>query len=68
MHYTQVQSDVAHWSIVGWLIDVTLLRGIDPGRAQTLHLGGLVAARDSGGGVLRYDSCEPVPPRDHWPA
>src|SRR5712691_2371967 len=39
MHYTQVQSDVAHWSIVGWLIDVTLLRGIDPGRAQTLHLG-----------------------------
>src|SRR5207247_10185206 len=39
MHYTQVQPDVAHWSIVGWLIDVTLLRGIDPGRAQTLHLG-----------------------------
>src|SRR6266576_5380708 len=38
MHYTQVQSDVAHWSIVCWLIDVTLLRGIDPGRAQTLHL------------------------------
>ena len=29
MHYTQVQPDLAHWSIVGWLIDVTLLRGID---------------------------------------
>ena len=27
MYYTQVQPDVAHWSIVGWLIDVTLLRG-----------------------------------------
>src|SRR6266487_907076 len=39
IHYTQVQPDVAHWSIVGWLIDVTLLRGIDLGRAQTLHLG-----------------------------
>src|SRR5436309_7059761 len=38
IHYTQVQPDVAHWSIVGWLIDVTLLRGIDPARAQTLHL------------------------------
>ena len=39
IHYTQVQPDVAHWSVVGWLIDVTLLRGIDLGRAQTLHLG-----------------------------
>src|SRR5215468_7222570 len=38
MHYTQVQPDVAHWSIVGWLIDVTLLRGIDGGSAQTMHL------------------------------
>jgi Fe-S oxidoreductase/nitrate reductase gamma subunit len=38
MHYTQVQPDVAHWSIVGWLIDVTLLRGIDVGSAQTMHL------------------------------
>src|SRR4029434_6022879 len=28
IHYTQVQPDVAHWSIVGWLIDVSLLRGI----------------------------------------
>ncbi|TMK08632.1 MAG: 4Fe-4S dicluster domain-containing protein, partial [Alphaproteobacteria bacterium] len=38
IHYTQVQPDVAHWSIVGWLIDVTLLRDIDVGRAQTMHL------------------------------
>ena len=34
MHYTQVQPDLAHWSIVGWLIDVTLLRGIDVGRPR----------------------------------
>src|SRR5439155_1703054 len=38
IHYTQVQPDVAHWSIVGWLIDVTLLRDIDVGSAQTMHL------------------------------
>ena len=38
MHYTRVQPDVAHWSIVGWLIDVTLLRGVDVGNAQTMHL------------------------------
>jgi Fe-S oxidoreductase/nitrate reductase gamma subunit len=38
LHYTQVQPDVAHWSIVGWLIDVTLLRSIDVGSAQTMHL------------------------------
>src|SRR5438552_11732179 len=38
MHYTQVQPWVAHWSIVGWLIDITLLRGIDVGSAQTMHL------------------------------
>ncbi len=38
MHYTQVQPPVAHWSIIGWLIDVTLLRGIDVGSAQTMHL------------------------------
>ncbi len=36
--YTQVQPDLAHWSIVGWLIDVTLLRGIDLGTAKTMHL------------------------------
>ena len=29
MHYTQVQPEMAHWSVVGWLIDVTVLRGID---------------------------------------
>ena len=67
MHYTQVQPDVAHWSIVGWLIDVTLLREIDVGMPKDAPRG-LVAARDSGGGVLRHDSCESVPPRDHWPA
>ncbi len=39
MHYTQVQPWVAHWSIVGWLIDVTLLRDIDVVTAQTMHLG-----------------------------
>jgi hypothetical protein len=29
---------VAHWSIVGWLIEVTLLRGVDVRIAQTMHL------------------------------
>jgi Fe-S oxidoreductase/nitrate reductase gamma subunit len=38
IHYTQVQPWVAHWSTVGWLIDTTLLRGLDVGTAQTLHL------------------------------
>jgi len=38
MHYTQVQPPVAYWSIVGWAIDVTMLRGIDVGSAQTMHL------------------------------
>jgi Fe-S oxidoreductase/nitrate reductase gamma subunit len=38
MHYTQVQPPVAYWSTVGWLIDTTLLRGIDVGNAQTMHL------------------------------
>jgi Fe-S oxidoreductase/nitrate reductase gamma subunit len=38
MHYTQVQPPVAYWSTVGWLIDTTLLRGIDVGTAQTMHL------------------------------
>ena len=27
MHYTQVQPWLAHWSTVGWLIDITILRG-----------------------------------------
>ena len=38
MHYTQVQPEIAHWSIVGWLIDVTLLRGLDVDSAHTMHL------------------------------
>src|SRR5206468_11431251 len=38
MHYTQVQPPIAYWSTVGWLIDTTLLRGIDVGSAQTMHL------------------------------
>jgi len=38
MHYTQVQPWLAHWSIVGWLIDVTILRGIDIEQARTMHL------------------------------
>ena len=38
LHYTQVQADLAHWSIVGWFIDITLLRGIDVGNAKTMHL------------------------------
>src|SRR5450432_57682 len=38
MHYTQVQPPIAHWSTVGWLIDVTMLRGLSIGSAQTMHL------------------------------
>jgi Fe-S oxidoreductase/nitrate reductase gamma subunit len=38
IHYTQVQPWLAHWSTVGWLVDTTLLRGIDIGTARTLHL------------------------------
>jgi Fe-S oxidoreductase/nitrate reductase gamma subunit len=38
IHYTHVQPWLAHWSTVGWLIDTTLLRGLDTGTAQTLHL------------------------------
>jgi Fe-S oxidoreductase/nitrate reductase gamma subunit len=38
MHYTQVQAPIAHWSTVGWLIDRTLLRGLDIVTAQHLHL------------------------------
>ena len=34
MHYTQVQPWLAHWSVIGWLIDMSLLRGIGvPDRA-----------------------------------
>jgi Fe-S oxidoreductase/nitrate reductase gamma subunit len=38
IHYTHVQPSLAHWSTVGWLIDTTLLRGLDIGTARTLHL------------------------------
>jgi Fe-S oxidoreductase/nitrate reductase gamma subunit len=38
IHYTQVQPWLAHWSTIGWLIDTTLLRGLDVGTARTLHL------------------------------
>ena len=38
LHYTQVQPWLAHWSTVGWLIDTTLLRGIDVGTAKRMHL------------------------------
>ncbi len=38
MHYTQVQPWLAHWSTVGWLIDTTMLRGIDIGTAKNMHL------------------------------
>ncbi len=38
LHYTQVQPGLARWSIVGWLIEVNLLRGIDVATAQTMHL------------------------------
>lgn len=38
MHYTQVQPWLAHWSVIGWLIDVSLLGGIDIQSAQSMHL------------------------------
>ena len=38
IHYTQVQPWLAHWSTVGWLIDSTLLRGIDVPTAKAMHL------------------------------
>ncbi len=38
LHYTQVQPWLAHWSTVGWLIDITFLRRIDVGTAKTMHL------------------------------
>lgn len=38
MHYTQVQPEIAHWSVVGWLIDVTMLRGLDVDSARSMHL------------------------------
>jgi Fe-S oxidoreductase/nitrate reductase gamma subunit len=38
LHYTQVQPELARWSIVGWLIEMTLLRGVGISTAQTMHL------------------------------
>jgi Fe-S oxidoreductase/nitrate reductase gamma subunit len=38
MHYTQVQPEIAHWSVVGWLIDVTMLRVLDVDSARSMHL------------------------------
>ncbi|MEP7250216.1 MAG: (Fe-S)-binding protein [Spartobacteria bacterium] len=38
MHYTQVEPWLARWSTVGWLIDITFLRGIDIESAKTMHL------------------------------
>ena len=38
MHYTQVQPPVAYWSALGWLINITFLRGLDVGTAQMMHL------------------------------
>lgn len=38
IHYTQVQPWLARWSTVGWLVDATLLRGLDIGTARALHL------------------------------
>ncbi|MGH8094750.1 MAG: heterodisulfide reductase-related iron-sulfur binding cluster [Chthoniobacterales bacterium] len=38
LHYTQVQAPIEYWSTVGWLIDHTLLRGVDLGTAQSMHL------------------------------
>ena len=67
MHYTQVQPWLAHWSIVGWLIDVTLLRGIDVGNAQTMHLAAwwlhaiLVAAFFATIPVNRFLTLSPAP-------
>ncbi|MGH9810200.1 MAG: hypothetical protein ACRD9W_23615, partial [Terriglobia bacterium] len=36
LHYTQVQAPIEYWSTVGWLIDHTLLRGVDLGTAQSM--------------------------------
>jgi Fe-S oxidoreductase/nitrate reductase gamma subunit len=38
LHYTQVQPWLAHWSIIGWLLDVTLLRGVGVETARSMHL------------------------------
>jgi Fe-S oxidoreductase/nitrate reductase gamma subunit len=38
MHYTHVQPEIAHWSIIGWSIDLTMLRGLDVDSARSMHL------------------------------
>lgn len=38
IHFTQVQPWLAHWSLVGWAIDFTLLRGLSFATARALHL------------------------------
>jgi Fe-S oxidoreductase/nitrate reductase gamma subunit len=38
IHFTQVQPWLAHWSVIGWAIDLTFLRGVSPQTAQSLHL------------------------------
>ena len=38
MHYTQVETPIAHWSTVGWLIDQTLLSGLTVSAAKSMHL------------------------------
>jgi Fe-S oxidoreductase/nitrate reductase gamma subunit len=38
IHYTQVQAWLAHWSVIGWFIDVTMLRGLSLHTAQNMHL------------------------------
>lgn len=38
IHFTQVQPWLAHWSVIGWAIDVTFLRGLGLKTAQNLHL------------------------------
>ena len=39
LHYTQVQIPIEYWSTVGWLIDRTVLRGLNIHTAQSIHLG-----------------------------
>jgi hypothetical protein len=68
MHYTQVQPWLAHWSIVGWLIDVTLLRGIDRGQRPNDAPGGLVVHAILVAAFFATIPVNSVPPRDHWPA
>jgi Fe-S oxidoreductase/nitrate reductase gamma subunit len=38
LHYTQVQPIFGHWSIVGWIIDRTLLHDVTVTTAKSVHL------------------------------